>query len=121
MFIRYAPPLLTFIRAGVVTRPAWALIRSASPRHEGARHAVFIASLVRRSVDPATVPAVTHQAAADLLPDSGCHLPTPQEAPGEQYRMWQRAYPVPSRYGSLNASSIKTLAKRDDLEGRLHP
>jgi hypothetical protein len=43
------------------------------------------------------------------------------EAPGEQDRTKQRAYPVPSYTCSSNAFGIKTLEKSADHEGGLHP
>jgi hypothetical protein len=35
--------------------------------------------------------------------------------------LWQRAYPVPGRQCSLNATCLKTLEKRDGSKARLHP
>ena len=79
------------------------------------------------SVSPSTLhrfrrhPGGSPPACCRLLPSSGCHLPATQEAQGEQDRMKQRAYPVPGRHCSLNASGINMLEKREDHEGGLHP
>src|SRR5262245_48996646 len=71
-----------------------------------------IASLLYLSTAPAAIPAAPHQLAAALLHDSGCHVPTTQDAQCKLDRTKRRAYPEPGDHCAWNASGLKTLEKR---------